>query len=200
MIAFVRGEIAQVEADALVVDVNGLGYRVFATPNTIARARQLKGAVKLFTSYQVREDSAQLFGFLTEEERAMFGKLLGVSGIGARSAMAVLSQLTIHELSAAVVTNDIAAIARAPGVGKKTAQRIALELRDKIDNAELTGFSGDAGAPPVAGNAASDAIAALMALGYNSAEATRAVSAAAKETQGTEDIIRMALKAMDKGR
>ncbi len=200
MIAFVRGEIAQVEADALVVDVNGLGYRVFATPNTIARARQLKGAVKLFTSYQVREDSAQLFGFLTEEERAMFGKLLGVSGIGARSAMAVLSQLTIHELSAAVVTNDIAAIARAPGVGKKTAQRIALELRDKIDNAELTGFSGDAGAPPVAGNAASDAIAALMALGYNSAEATRAVSAAAKEAQGTEDIIRMALKAMDKGR
>jgi Holliday junction DNA helicase RuvA len=200
LIAFVRGEIAQVEADALVVDVNGLGYRVFATPNTIARARQLKGAVKLFTSYQVREDSAQLFGFLTEEERAMFGKLLGVSGIGARSAMAVLSQLTIHELSAAVVTNDIAAIARAPGVGKKTAQRIALELRDKIDNAELTGFSGDAGAPPVAGNAASDAIAALMALGYNSAEATRAVSAAAKEAQGTEDIIRMALKAMDKGR
>ena len=200
MIAFVRGEIAQVEADALVVDVNGLGYRVFATPKTIARARQLKGAVKLFTSYQVREDSAQLFGFLTEEERAMFGKLLGVSGIGARSAMAVLSQLTIHELSAAVVTNDIAAIARAPGVGKKTAQRIALELRDKIDNAELTGFSGDAGAPPVAGNAASDAIAALMALGYNSAEATRAVSAAAKEAQGTEDIIRMALKAMDKGR
>lgn len=200
MIAFVRGEIAQVEADALVVDVNGLGYRVFATPNTIARARQLKGAVKLFTSYQVREDSAQLFGFLTEEERAMFGKLLGVSGIGARSAMAVLSQLTIHELSAAVVTNDIAAIARAPGVGKKTAQRIALELRDKIDNAELTGFSGDAGAPRVAGNAASDAIAALMALGYNSAEATRAVSAAAKEAQGTEDIIRMALKAMDKGR
>lgn len=200
MIAFVRGEIAQVEADALVVDVNGLGYRVFATPNTIACARQLKGAVKLFTSYQVREDSAQLFGFLTEEERAMFGKLLGVSGIGSRSAMAVLSQLTIHELSAAVVTNDIAAIARAPGVGKKTAQRIALELRDKIDNAELTGFSGDAGAPPVAGNAASDAIAALMALGYNSAEATRAVSAAAKEAQGTEDIIRMALKAMDKGR
>ena len=200
MIAFVRGEIAQVEADALVVDVNGLGYRVFATPNTLARARQLKGAVKLFTSYQVREDSAQLFGFLTEEERAMFGKLLGVSGIGARSAMAVLSQLTIHELSAAVVTNDIAAIARAPGVGKKTAQRIALELRDKIDNAELTGFSGDAGAPRVAGNAASDAIAALMALGYNSAEATRAVSAAAKEAQGTEDIIRMALKAMDKGR
>ena len=161
MIAFVRGEIAQVEADALVVDVNGLGYRVFATPNTIACARQLKGAVKLFTSYQVREDSAQLFGFLTEEERAMFGKLLGVSGIGSRSAMAVLSQLTIHE---------------------------------------LTGFSGDAGAPPVAGNAASDAIAALMALGYNSAEATRAVSAAAKEAQGTEDIIRMALKAMDKGR
>lgn len=201
MIAFVRGELAAVDGDSVIVDVGGVGYRVYVTPNTIARLGPAGKQVKLLTSYQVREDSATLFGFLTREERVMFGRLLGVTGIGAKIAMAVLSQLTASELATAIVTNDANAIARAPGVGKKTAQRVCLELKDKIDNSELAGGVEirDVEMPGNAASPSADAVQALMSLGYNSAEAAKAVAAAAKGLPGaaTEDLIMAALRAMD---
>ena len=135
----------------------------------------------------------ELFGFYSREEKRMFERLRSVSGVGPRMALSILSSMPLNDLSIALVAGDAAALTRVPGIGKKTAQRLVLELRDKVDESELTGQT--AAAAP-AGSAESEAIAALMALGYASSEAARAVSAVAGQASKADELIFLALKSL----
>ena len=165
---------------------------------TLALAPSVGEKMKCFTHLSVREDALELFGFATREDKTMFLKLTSVSGVGAKSAIGILSALSVRDLSLAIVTGDAAALSRAPGVGKKTAQRLILELKDKVDNDELVG-AGAAVAPQSRAqtpDAAGEAIEALMALGYQSSEAARAVSSLSPLPDTADEIIRQALKSM----
>ena len=193
MYAYFDGTVAEKAADGIVLDVNGVGYFLQVSAQTLSLAPAAGGRMKLYASLSVREDAMELFGFHSREEKRMFERLRSVSGVGSRIALAILSALPVKELSIALVAGDAAALTRVPGIGKKTAQRLVLELRDKVDDAELTGQSV---AAPAAGSPQSEAIAALMALGYGSAEAARAVSAVADKAVKTDEIIFLALKGL----
>ena len=194
MYAHFDGVVAEKTADSIVLDVNGVGYLLLVSAQTLSLAPAAGGRMKLFASLSVREDAMELFGFHSREEKRMFERLRSVSGIGSRTALAILSALPLRDLSIALVAGDAAALTRVPGIGKKTAQRLVLELRDKVDDAELTGQSAAAAAP--AGSAESEAIAALMALGYASSEAARAVSAVAGKAAKADEMIFLALKSL----
>ncbi len=140
----------------------------------------------------------ELFGFATKEEKRMFLRLIAVSGIGSRSALSILSTLSVHDLSVALVTSDAKALERVPGIGKKTAQRLVLELKDKVDDSELTS-GGVTAFTPAAQSCEAEAIEALMALGYPSSEAARAVSAVAGQSNKSNELIFLALKRLGGG-
>jgi len=196
MYAFIEGALCEKSADSLVIDAGGVGYLLQVSGETLRKAPPIGQRFKCFTVLAVREDAMELYGFATREERAMYERLRTVSGIGPRSAMSILSTLSVHDLSVALITGDITALARAPGIGRKTAQRLALELRDKVDNEQLIGAQ-DVGLSGVMERGVTgEAIEALMALGYQSAEAARAVGKAAQNTDKLDEIIRLALKGM----
>ncbi|MEE3420597.1 MAG: Holliday junction branch migration protein RuvA [Lachnospiraceae bacterium] len=209
MIAYIKGNVAWVEEGAVVIDHQGMGYRVMA-PSTVVEAARPGEEIFLYTYFAVREDAMQLFGFLSREDLQLFELLLGVSGVGPKAALGILSTVGANDLRFAILGDDAALIAKAPGVGKKTAQKVILELKDKLDLMEAfeaSANAAEAGAGGVsqagAGGAENqgeqqDAILALTALGYGRAEAMKAVKAAAQETPGatSEDLIRAALKHM----
>ena len=193
MYYYVNGTVAEIDAGLAVIDCSGVGYACATTNYTLSQLK--KGApAKLYTYLNVREDAMELFGFYSREEKRMFERLRSVSGVGPRMALSILSSMPLNDLSIALVAGDAAALTRVPGIGKKTAQRLVLELRDKVDDAELTGQSAAAAAP--AGSAESEAIAALMALGYASSEAARAVSAVAGKAAKADEMIFLALKSL----
>ena len=198
MYAHINGIVADKAKNTLVIDCGGVGYLMTVSGATLALAPSVGEKMKCFTHLSVREDALELFGFATREEKTMFLKLTSVSGVGAKSAIGILSALSVRDLSLAIVTGDAAALSRAPGVGKKTAQRLILELKDKVDNDELVG-AGAAVAPQSRAqtpDAAGEAIEALMALGYQSSEAARAVSSLSPLPDTADEIIRQALKSM----
>ena len=180
------------------IECGGVGYQLTVSGATLSQAPATGEKMKCYTYLSVREDAVELFGFATREEKKMFLKLTGVSGIGPKSAIQVLSALSVRDLSLAIVTGDAAALARAPGIGKKTAQRLILELKDKVNNAELTFSGAPLPASMAAGSAADEAIEALMALGYQASEAARAVSALSPLPEDASEIVRLALKGMMK--
>ncbi|MGI6172381.1 MAG: Holliday junction branch migration protein RuvA [Christensenellales bacterium] len=197
MYAHIEGIVSEKGADSLVLDCGGVGYLLMVSSNTLAGAPAIGQKMKCYTVLSVREDAMELFGFYSKEEKRMYEKLRGVSGIGPRTAMGILSALTVRELSLALVTGDIAMISRAPNVGRKTAQRLVLELKEKIDNDELVAL----GAEPVAvgrpeNNMQADAIEALMTLGYAQSEAARAVSRVGDSAANVNDLVMLALKGM----
>lgn len=197
MYAHIDGILCEKEADRLVIDCGGVGYELTVSAATLQQAPALGERMKCYTVLSVREDDMELFGFYSKEERSMYQKLRGVSGVGPRIALAILSTLSVRDLSVALVTGDAAALARAPGIGKKTAQRLVLELKDKVDNQELVGVGASISPEAVpGGDAAGEAIEALMALGYASSEAAKAVSKVSGEAQRADEIIRLALKSM----
>lgn len=198
MIATLEGKVAQKGVDFLVLNVGGVGFFVSATAAALQAAKVGEGLF-LFTKLIVREDAFELFGFADREERAMFEKLTAVSGIGPRTALQVLSALGVHDLALAVVTGDAKAIRKAPGIGVKTAQRLLLELRDKVSNEELVGegFAAQAGGAPSPGPVA-DAIEALCALGYAQAEAAQAVAQVKDQAQDSAGLTRLALRALSR--
>ena len=151
--------------------------------------------MKLYTTMNVRQDnSIELMGFYSKEEKAMFTRLGGVTGVGPRMAMAILSAMSLRDLSVALVTGDAGALTKVPGVGKKTAQRLVLELKDKVEDSELTGTSVT---PRMAEQGAeAEAVAALISLGYASAEAAKAVSMVAGKTDKADEMIFLALKSL----
>lgn len=200
MYAFLRGAIALKYKGYLVVDVNGVGYEVFV-PDTVYRRLQLQQDATLLTYCHIREDLFQIFGFLKEEEKALFIQLLGINKIGPKVALAVLSTMSVQEFSRAIQHNDVDAFKRVPGVGKAMAQRIVLEIRGKMgQNTELDVLLGT-GKPEEASYEGDDVYEALISLGCTVQEARRATDNARKslgEEASPEDLVRAALRSMAK--
>jgi len=194
MIGRLRGTLIAKQPPSLLVEVGGLGYEVDAPMSTIYDLPAVGQEVILLTHYAVKEDSAALYGFLRESERALFRNLLKVSGIGAKIALAVLSGVSTDHFARLVHAGDVVALTKIPGIGKKTAERIVVELRDRID-----AVPGAPGMPvPAAGapmDAAGEATVALQQLGYKPAEVTRLVQKVAADGDSAEAIIRKALRA-----
>ena len=196
MIAQLRGNIAAVGADWVIVDVNGVGYRLSLPLSEVGRLPAAGEAVQLYVHTYVREDTLSLYGFLEDQQRELFEMLLGASGVGPRVALALLSVLTSDELVNAIANDEARILQRAPGVGLKLAQRIVLELKDRV-----SAMPRAAGAAAPAGNAAGDAVEALQSLGYKASEASQAVDQALKELEDREDtgkIVRAALRLLTK--
>jgi Holliday junction DNA helicase RuvA len=192
MIAKLRGILDSFAADHAVIDVNGVGYLVFASSRTLSALGAIGGEVVVHTEMKVAEDDMRLIGFSTAAERDWFRLLTSVQGVGTRVALAILSALSGDELSTAVARGDNATVARAQGVGPKLAQRIVNELKDKVGAVAL-----GSGATPSAAPASADAVSALVNLGFRPAEASAAVAKAEIELgpDATLDaLVRMALK------
>ena len=192
MIVHVRGTLAEKEPTRAVVEAAGVGYELFIPLSTYDRLPREGGEVKLLTAHCVREDDEILFGFATADERALFAKLTQVSGVGPKIAIAILSGASISELAMAIAGGDANRIAAIKGVGKKTAEKICVELRDKVSEfAFAARGGGNVAAPLVA-----DALAALRALGFNeetSAKMVADVLAKNPQTDSVEQVVRLAL-------
>ncbi len=194
MIGRLRGTLISKHPPSLLVEVGGIGYEVEAPMSTIYDLPGLGKEVILLTHHAVKEDSVTLYGFLRESERVLFRNLLKVSGIGAKIALAVLSGVSTDHFARLVHAGDVVALTKIPGIGKKTAERIVVELRDRLDGMSTVPgvpLSG-AGAPL---DAAGEATVALQQLGYKPAEVSRLVQKVAAEGDGAETIIRKALRA-----
>ena len=195
MIAQLRGTVAALERDSVVVDVSGVGYRVHVPTPLLAELGPLGSDVTLYTHLYVRESEMTLFGADEPDAMSLFANLLSVSGVGPRVAMAMLSTLDLDALRGAIVADDVATLTEVPGIGKKTAQRLILDLKGKLE-AEIDQGVGRAGRPPVAEPAVAEAVAALEALGYSRAEARRALAGAeAAPGASVEELITAALRA-----
>ena len=184
MIGHLRGRLARATPELVVVDVGGVGYELhvsLATFSELDRAG-IGAEVELHVHTHVREDQLALFGFASERERELFERLIGVSGIGPRLAQVVLSGLALDDLVAALAAGDVARLVRIPGVGKKTAERMIVELRDAVGELAREGAAGG----PVAASSDEDLVAALVHLGYKAAQAGRAVADARREAPDAE--------------
>jgi Holliday junction DNA helicase RuvA len=195
MIGRLRGILASKQPPWLVVDVGGVGYELEAPMSTFYELPEAGREVVLFTHYAVREDAVALYGFHREAERALFRTLLKVSGIGAKTALAILSGAGVDEFARLVQGGDVAALTRIPGIGKKTAERIVVELRDRVDGIAAGGPALAGMAVPVPADPAAEATVALQALGYKPAEVARLVARVAETGDSAETIIRKALRA-----
>lgn len=197
MIAFIEGKVAEKNPGELIISAGGVGFSLLCSNATIAAAPERDKVWRCYTVMNVREDAMELFGFATKTEREMFKKLCTVTGVGAKTALGILSALPMRDLSIAIVTGDVTALSRAPGIGRKTAQRIVLELRDKVEQQEVSaaqqGATAQAAAPV---GIEREAQAALMALGYTSAEAARAVNQARGQADTVDQLVLAALKQM----
>ena len=198
MYAYIKGTVEGIGADYLIVENAGIGYRIFV-PYSVAD-RVVKGEeYQFFTHFSVREDAMQLFGFLTQDDLDLYRMLLGVSGIGPKGALGILSVMDADDLRFAVLSEDAAGIAKAPGIGRKTAQKVIIELKDKLnleDAFEKKAAHTEQKAMETAGSAQSEGVLALTALGYTNTESMKAVRKAASVSPdaGTEDLIKAALK------
>lgn len=196
MFAHIDGTVAEKNTDSIVLDVHGIGFLLSVSGATLSAAPAAGERMKLYCSLNVREDAMELFGFYSREEKRMYERLRGVSGVGSRTALQILSSLSVRDLSIALVSGDVNALTRVPGIGKKTAQRLVLELKDKVDESQLTGgASTTAASSASAGSIEAEAISALMALGYSSAEAAKAVSLVRDQAADANQLIFLALKA-----
>jgi Holliday junction DNA helicase RuvA len=193
VIAQVRGRLLRKEPQEAVVDVGGVGYRVTIPLSTFYRIGEPGAEVTLLTHTHVREDALALFGFLTAAEQALFERLIEVSGVGPKLAVAILSGIEAPDLVAALRASDVVRLTRIPGVGRKTAERLVLELKDKVQG--LAGTVEPAPAAGAAGSAKADLVSALLHLGYSRPEAERGVDRALKEGEGRfEDLLRRTLR------
>lgn len=202
MIGYIKGTIEEIDTDCIYLDKDGLGFRILVPGSCLDGRLHTGDRVKMYTYMNVKEDAITLFGFLKRDDLQVFKLLLGVNGVGPKAALGILSALTPDTLRFAVLSDDAAAIAKAPGIGKKTAQKLILELKDKFSLEEafekkLAGTEAVQAAGPAGGNkeAESDAVQALVALGYSGTEALQAVKkVGADESMDSEAILKQALK------
>ena len=192
MIGRITGTLLEKNPPQILVDVHGVGYEIDVPMSTFYNLPATGGTVSLHTHFVVREDGHFLFGFATEEERATFRQLLKVSGVGARMALAVLSGLSVNDLAQAVALQEAGRLVKIPGIGKKTAERLVLELRDKLPKT-----LGAARVEAASGAAGADVLDALLALGYNEREAQAAIKQLPADL-ALADAIRQALKALSR--
>lgn len=195
MIGFLRGKIALKSPPLIVLDVNGVGYEIEAPMTVFYDLPEVGAEITLQTHLAIREDAHNLFGFATESDKAMFKTLIKISGVGAKLALVILSGQSAEQFQTCIQNNDVTALVKLPGVGKKTAERLVMELRDKLPKLD--------DAPQLAnvgnfGNARAEAISALCSLGYKPLDASRMVSAIQPEGKSCEAIIRLALQSAAK--
>jgi len=202
LFAYIKGRLEYKSGDYIVVEANGVGYRINTALSTIETIGPVGTEVRVYTHLYVREDIMALYGFLTQEELGMFELLITVAGVGPKAALSLISTLTPSKFSLAVITEDAKALTKAQGIGNKMAQRVILELKDKIRKEQLaaaeTGGSQSAVTPVRENTRAAEAISALMVLGYTALEASRAVSAVYSDDMDLEDIIKSSLKGLAK--
>ena len=198
MISFIRGLVADTTENAVILENNGIGYEIFMTGSSIEQVSRIGDMAKIYTYLHVREDAMQLYGFLSKDDLEMFRLLLNVNGIGPKAALGVLAGLTADELRFAVLSDDIKTISKAPGIGKKTAQKLILELKDKLklEDAFEKKLAHEQEAASVSGflihDGRQEAAEALIALGYSSTDAMKAVR---KVTDVSPDDVEALLKA-----
>lgn len=196
MIGRLRGKLIVKRAPQLLVDVNGVGYEVEAPMSTFYNLPEIGDEVLLHTHMVVREDAQLLYGFASEVERSFFRNLIKINGVGAKMGLTILSGMSADVFARCVRENDVASLVRLPGVGKKTAERLIVEMKDKLDKVgEAALPQASAAAPVEANDPISDAVSALVALGYKPNEASRMVRGLNCEDLVSEEIIRQALKA-----
>lgn len=191
MFAYIKGNLAYKTSTYIVLDVQGVGYKIFMTNSAIDKLDEEGKTVKVFTHYHVTEDNISLYGFLTDEELRMFELLLSVSGIGAKSAIAMLSAISPSEFALAVISNDISKLVKIPGIGKKTAARIVLELQDKLKTEQAIESTESV---IESNNNSEEAIAALQVLGYTKKDIEEVLKHIDIKSLSLEEIIKSALK------
>ena len=194
MYAYIKGNLEEKTTGYVVIDVGGVGYKIFMSRASIEKIGELNTKVKVYTHHHVREDNISLYGFLTNEELKMFELLLSVSGIGAKIALAMLSEITPSKFTLAVITGDVSALKKIPGIGAKSAQRIILELKDKLKTEVAIGEEETEVSQAVhQDESVQEAIAALQMLGYNRKEIDEVFRKIPVKELSVEDIIRQAL-------
>lgn len=195
MYYYIKGKLALKGSNYIVIDAAGVGYMIYTSAGNIEKAGAVGSAVTMYTYLNVREDIMELYGFITPEEKEMFLRLISVSSVGPKAALAILTVLTPPQLAAAIITGNTKLLTKAPGVGPKVAQRIILELKDKIDTSELE-TELEEGAMPESGeilaDAKAEAMSALVVLGYSAQEA-RGALAKLDGKLSTEQLIKQAL-------
>jgi len=194
MFAYVKGSLVEKSNGYVVVETAGIGYKIFMSMTAINSLQNIGEEVKIYTHYYVREDNISLYGFLSNEELKMFELLLQVSGIGAKSAIAMLSQITPSSFALAVISNDVSKLVKIPGIGKKSAERIILELKDKLKNEQAISKTEEVKAVINKTEEDDEVIEALQVLGYNKKEIVKALEGLDRENLGIEDTIKQVLK------
>lgn len=201
MISYVKGELVAIEEDKVIVDVNGVGFGIFMPAESMNLLPPIGEELRLHTYMNVREDAMQLFGFLTRDDLNVFKLVIGVSGIGPKGGLSILSQLSADDLRFAVMAGDAKTIASAPGIGKKTAEKLIIELKDKLNIEDVLHKSVESDATHVMSGGTNEiqaeAVQALVALGYGNTESLKAVKKVAIDDNTTvEDVLKLALKNM----
>lgn len=195
MYSYIKGKITESGENYIVVENNGIGYELSVSANEVCELSKQSGDVKVYCYLSVREDGVSLFGFSSEREKSMFLQLIGVSGVGPKLALTALSGMTTEQFAAAIVRSDVKALSKIKGVGKKTAERIVLELRDKVSkDYEAVGETDVVTSAAKSEGANEDAVLALMTLGYTKQEAEAAVLKVQKDGMPLEQLVYAALK------
>lgn len=199
MYAYINGVVADKGHNELVIEAGGVGYSLYCSLNTVQNALSVGEMIRVYTYLNVTQDGITLFGFGTKEERAMFLRLISVSGIGPKTAIGILGSMSMRDLTLAIVMGDTAVLSRAPGIGKKTAQRIALELKEQISDDEVEGLSASGAknvVPLRQDDPVTEAMIALQSLGYTAGEAMQALSAVKDKSNQPDELVRLALRGM----
>ena len=194
MIGFLRGTLLKKQPPLLILDVNGVGYEIDAPMTTFYILPDIGNEIEIFTHLVVRDDAHLLFGFATEDERHLFRNLIKVNGVGAKMALTILSGIEADEFSQCIQNNDAERLIKLPGVGKKTAERLIIEMRDRLDNLPKLTIGHENNKTRAYTAPVDEAVSALTSLGYKPSEASRYVLAIAEDDMSSEELIRKALK------
>jgi len=194
MIGFLKGKIFKKQAPVMLIDVGGVGYEVSAPMTTFYDLPAVGEEVMLYTHLLVREDAHQLYGFIRDSDRDVFRVLLKVNGVGAKMALALMSGMSVTSMASALERNDVDAFTRIPGIGKKTAARLVVELRDRLNAMSLPDSGGSSAAGVTEIDPVADAVSALIALGYKPQEASQMVRAVDDKQQTSDSLVRLALR------
>lgn len=194
MYAYIKGTLEEKSTDSIVVETAGIGYKIYVSEHTMAKLGEIGEKVKIYTHYHVREDNISLYGFMSNEELKMFELLLQVSGIGAKTAIAMLSNITPSKFALAIISNDLKTLTKIPGIGNKSAQRMVLELKDKLKTQTAIEDDEEETTPNDNSESINEAEQALQILGYNKSEISKVFDKFDTHNISTEDLIKEALK------
>ena len=194
MYAYIKGTLEEKSTDSIVVETAGIGYKIYVSEHTMAKLGEIGEKVKIYTHYHVREDNISLYGFMSNEELKMFELLLQVSGIGAKTAIAMLSNITPSKFALAIISNDLKTLTKIPGIGNKSAQRMVLELKDKLKTQTAIEDDKEETTPNDNSESINEAGQALQILGYNKSEISKVFDKFDTHNLSTEELIKEALK------